>query len=306
MTNNPKILITGGLGFIFSHVTEYFVRKGYEVVVIDNCSIGSHPEILDGSFKFYKEDLCNRKSLDIFFEENPHYIVHAAAITDVDFSIKYPEETMRNNVFSTLNVFYAARKLKNLVKLLYVATDEVYGECDIKKKETDIIFPRNPYSASKALGSLLRISYDNTYPELKDKTAEIRPCNIFGSRQDTRKIFPQIIKSLREGYSIPLQEEGRGYREYLYVKNIPALIELILGSGNRVYNLTLNDGYTVKDLIKKVEKITNKKVITHLATRPGHDKIYQMDNTRIKKLGWKPEYNFEEGLIDYLTLENIL
>lgn len=297
---NKKILITGGLGFIFSHVTEYFVKKGHKVVVIDDCSVGSHPEIIDGSFKFYKKDMKDCDVVDLIMSENPDYLVHAAAITDVDYSIKFPYETIQNNILGNLHAFEAARKMPNLKKFIYVSTDEIYGECEYKKKETDIIFPRNPYSVSKAIGSLIRYGHDNTYDYLKDKTAETRMCNIFGPRQDTRKIMPAIKESICNKYSIPLHGGGIGYREYVYVKNIPPVIELILEKGDRAYNVTLNDGFTVRQLIDKAEKVTGKKVTTRHDNRPGMDMKYQMDNARIMELGWKPLYTFEEGLKEYL------
>lgn len=305
-----KVLITGGLGFIFSHVTEYFVKRGYEVVVIDNCSTGSHPEIVNGSFKFYNADLSEPDAYKIIIEEKPNWIIHAAAITDVDFSIANPRRTIENNVMATLNVFKGAKQLESdyspgrgvtgFEKLLYVNSDEVYGECEEKKTEEDMMFPRNPYSASKAMCSFIRTSYDVTFSPLKDKTAEIRMCNVFGPRQDTRKIMPNLLKAVRDSnYSVSLQEEGIGYREYLYVKNIPPIIELILEKGNRVYNITNNDGFTVNELIKKFESMTGKRIKTHPATRPSHDRFYRMNNERLKSLGWNPLYNFEQGLSEY-------
>lgn len=300
----PSVLITGGLGFILSHVTEHFVEKGWEVVVIDNCSAGSHQEISDGSFKLIEEDFSKLGAWQIIVEEHPQYIVHAAAITDVDYSIQFPEETFRNNVLCNLNAFEAARKLRNLKKFLYVDTDEVYGECEYRKSEDEILFPRNPYSVSKAAGALMRYGYDNTYPGLALKSAEIRMCNIFGPRQDKSKIFPQIIKSLSEGYSIPLQNGGEGYREYLYVKNIPPLIELILEKGDRTYNVTNNDGFTVLELFGIVEKATGKSVNFHTSDRAGHDRWYRMNNARLRdQLDWKPIYSFDDGLRDYLQIE---
>ncbi|OGY61507.1 MAG: hypothetical protein A3I33_00165 [Candidatus Colwellbacteria bacterium RIFCSPLOWO2_02_FULL_45_11] len=301
-----KVLITGGLGFIFSHVTEHLVKSGYDVAVIDNCSTGSHAEIVDGSFKFYKEDFAEKGAWKRVVELKPDYLIHAAGITDVDYSIKHPEETFINNVMCNLNAFEAARKLKNIKKLVYVSTDEVYGECEHRKHEGEIIFPRNPYSCTRAIGSLMRYAFDNTYKEIFDKTAETRKCNIFGPRQDTRKIMPQIIASLKGTHSIPLQNKGEGYREYLYVKNIPPLTELVMKKGWRTYNITNGEGFTVKELIAKTESLTGKKVKTHPSTRPGHDSAYRMDNTRIvTELGWKPLYSFEEGLREYLELEGI-
>ncbi|MBI2120122.1 MAG: GDP-mannose 4,6-dehydratase [Parcubacteria group bacterium] len=296
----PKILITGGLGFIFSHVTEYFVAKGWRVVVIDNLSEGSRPEIIDGSFKLYREHMADPKVINIILDENPDYVIHASAITDVDYSVREPYRTLRKNILSTLHAFEACRNLPNLKKLIYVSTDEVYGECDHQMKEGEIILPKNPYSCAKAAGSLIRTSYDNTYPVLKGKTAETRFCNVFGPRQDPAKIMSAIKKSIETGYSIPLHQEGTGYREYIYVKNIPSAVDLILEKGLGVFNVTLNDGFTVKNLIEKAREVTGLEIKTHPSHRPGMDMKYQMDGSRMRELGWKPLYTFEEGLKEYL------
>lgn len=295
-----KILITGGLGFIFSHVTEYFVSLGWDVVVIDDRGIGSHPEIIDGSFSFYLQDCASEEAQEIILQEKPDYIIHAAAISDVDQSIKDPEYVLKQNVLSTINVFEASRFLPNLKKLLYVSTDEVYGECEEKKTEESIIFPKNPYSVSKAFGSLLRIAYDSTYQNMKDKTCEVRMCNIFGDRQDTRKILPLIKNSLNTGKTLTVQNGGTGFREYLHVSNVPPLMELLLEKGDRVYNITLNDGYTVNGLIEKCQSITDKEINTTETHRPGMDMKYQMDNSRIMELGWSPKTTISNGLENYL------
>jgi nucleoside-diphosphate-sugar epimerase len=296
-----KVLITGGLGFIFSYVTEYFVKKGYDVVVMDNQSEGSHPEIIDGSFKYINVDVSDYKVIEMILSEKPDYIIHAAAYSDVDGSIKRPYDIMNSNILANLNLFEACRRLPNIIKFVYVSTDEVYGECEHRKKENEIIFPKNPYSCSKATGSLMRLSFDNSYASLKDKTAETRFCNVFGPRQDHRKIISAIKKSLEEGYSIPIHSEGSGYREYIYVKNIPPVIDLIMNKGDRTYNVTLNDGFTVSGLIEKVESLTGRKIKTHKGERPGMDVKYQMDNLRVLSLGWSPLYSFEEGLKEYLN-----
>lgn len=297
----PKIVITGGLGFIFSYVTEYFVQKGWDVVVIDNFSAGAHPEIIDGSFVHHNMHMANPVVVDLIVQENPDYLIHAAAITDVDYSVLEPHRTMTKNMYGTLHCFEAARRLPHLRKFMYTATDEIYGECDRPMREDDIILPKNPYSCSKALGSLVRVAYDNTFPELRGKTVETRMCNVFGARQDTRKIMPQIKKSLKEGYSIPLHQQGSGYREYIYVKNIPPVMDLILREGTGVYNISLNEGLTVKELIQKAEHITGLTVTTHAAHRPGMDRKYQVDASRLRGLGWKPLYTFEQGFREYFT-----
>ncbi len=298
-----KVLITGGLGFIFSHVTEYFVKKGWDVVVLDKQSTGSHPEIIDGSFKNYRIDVCKPEAIDIIFKENPDYLIHAAAISDVDDSTNKPHRILEKNITANINLFEAARRLTNLKKFIYVSTDEVYGECGHKMKEGELLHPKNPYSASKAAGSLMHMAYENTYPHLHGKIAETRFCNVFGPRQDTRKIVPLIKHALETGDTIPIHNEGKGYREYIYVKNIPPAIELILEKGEGIYNLTINDGFTVQELIARAENVTGKKIATTPTNRPGMDMKYQMDATRIQiDLGWTPQYTFDEGLAEYLEV----
>ena len=309
-----KIVITGGLGFIFSHVTERFIRSGYEVMVIDNLSAGSHPELVNEfkslscdsniskpRFQFVKHDVSFQSVVHHIVNFNPNYIVHAAAISDVDYSIKQPVKTIQANNNGTINVFEAARLCRNLEKLLYVSTDEVYGECDHPKTEDEIIFPKNPYSISKAFGSLLRLGYDNTYPELKDKTVETRFCNVFGERQDDRKIIPAIKRALDGGKPVVLHNGGEGYRQYIHVSEIPPIIEMLLEVGSRTYNVTAGEGYTVNALIEKAEAITKQRVFTKAGKRSGMDMRYEMSSQRLRKeLGWKPKKSFEEFFTEYL------
>lgn len=296
-----KVIITGGLGFIFSYVTEYLVKKGYSVVVIDNLSMGSHPEIIDGSFTFHKMNVHHKEVIDTIINEDPEYIIHAAAYSDVDGSIKNARDIIKANTDANLNVFEAARQCSSLKKLVYVSTDEVYGECSHKKTENEIIFPKNPYSMSKAHGSLLRIAYDNTYPELKNKTAETRFCNVIGERQDERKILPRIRYALDTGDPVPVHNGGKGYREYIWVENIPPAVELVMTKGTRVYNVTNNDGFTVYQLIERVEDVVEDDVPLTQGIRPGMDEKYQMSAARINALGWQPQTSFTKGLIKYFN-----
>lgn len=307
-----RIIITGGLGFIFSHVSEYFIVKGYEVHVIDNLSAGSHPELINKfqmlagiygtKFFFYELDCSFSPVQGVIERIDPHYIVHAAAISDVDYSIGMPQRTILANNNATINVFEAARLCKNLERLLYASTDEVYGECDHAKGEEDIIFPKNPYALSKAFGSLMRLAYDNTYPELRDKTCETRFCNVFGPRQDARKILPAIKRALQGGEPVKLHNEGKGYRQFIYVAEIPEVVELLLEKGHRTYNITSAEGFTVLELIELAEKITGKKVPTVPGGRSGMDMRYEMSPARIySEFQWSPKQTFEERFAPYLS-----
>ncbi len=295
-----SVLITGGLGFIFSHVTEYFVQKGWRVIVVDKQATGSHPEIIDGSFTNYRLDVCRDEIFDVVANEAPDYIIHAAAISDVDDSTRNPDRILEKNIKANVNLFEAARRAKNLEKFLYVSTDEVYGECEVRKKEGDVLAPRNPYSASKAAGSLMHVAYENTYPHMKGRIVESRFCNVFGPRQDARKIMPIIKRALSTGEAVPVFDGGGSYREYIHIENIPPAVELMLEAGEGVYNLTTNDGYRVADLVKKAGEVAGKPVPTTEGHRPGIDMKYQMDAGRVRELGFKPLLSFEEGLAKYL------
>lgn len=292
-----KLVVTGSQGFIFSHVVEHFLDKGWEVHGFDNLSAGSHPELVDPfiarGMKFYEEDVAFMPAVDKIIRINPDYIIHAAAISDVDYSIKQPLKTLTANNNATTNVFEAARKCTNLKRLLYVSTDEVYGECDHLKEEHEILFPKNSYAVSKAYGSLLRVAYDNSYPELRDKTCETRFCNVYGPRQDDRKIIPAIVRALHGGAPIPLHNGGAGYRQWIYVKDIPPVIELLLEKGHRTYNITSERGFKVIDLISMAEDLTKRRIPTIPGSRSGMDMKYEMSGKRIKdEFGWSPTYSF--------------
>ena len=297
-----KIVITGGLGFIFSYVTEFYVQKGWNVTVIDNLSKGSHPEILNGSFVHHNVDVATKSVVQLVREIEPDFIIHAAAISDVDYGIQDSYEVLGNNFFGNLHLFEAARQLPNLKKFIYISTDEVYGTSKTPSEENDGMFPTNPYSASKASGSLMVTAYTNTFPAMQGKIAEIRFCNIFGPRQDTRKIFPLIKRGLKEGVALPLHNQGKGYREYLYIKNVPEVVDLVFRKGEGIYNLTAGEGYTVNDLIKKAEIITGKKIPTYPSERVGMDIKYQTNNTKLIELGWQPNFSFEQGFREYLGI----
>lgn len=313
MGTMKKILITGGLGFIFSYVTEHYIKLGFEVHVIDNLSAGSHPELRfefaqlakkhNSKFYFHLYDVSFGPTVSIIETLDPDYIIHAAAISDVDYSIRWPAETIQANNQATINVFEAARKCPNLKKLLYVSTDEVYGECDHPKTEEEILFPKNPYAVSKAFGSILRLAYDNTYGELKNKTVETRFCNVFGPRQDARKILPAIKRAYHGGDPVVIHNGGKGYRQFIHVEEIPPIIELLLEKGTRTYNITTNEGYTVNELLSYASWYTKKKKIPTIeGTRSGMDMRYEMSNKRlVEEFNWRPAVPFTYRLDAYLN-----
>lgn len=301
----PKLVILGSQGFIFSHVTEYFIAKGWDVYGFDNLSAGSNEDLISkfensGNFTFFEDDLSYLPAVDKIIRINPDYIIHAAAISDVDYAIKNPTKTLTANNNATTNAFEAARQCTNLKRLLYVSTDEVYGECDYEKTEEDLLFPKNPYAVSKAFGSILRLAYDNTYPQLRDKTVETRFCNVFGPRQDSRKIIPAIRRTLNGGAPLVLHNKGLGIRQWIHVSDIPPVIDLLLERGHRTYNITSGISASVLDLIDAAERATGKKVSTVPGKRTGMDMKYIMSPERIfKEFGWKPKVDVGSALNEY-------
>ena len=301
-----RVVITGGLGFIFSHVSEYLAAKGHEVHVFDNLSAGSHPELIpafkERGIRVYEEDVSFAGVVPKIVQLKPDWIIHAAAVSDVDASIRSATKVIVANNNATLNVFEAARQIRNLKKLLYVSTDEVYGECDHPKSEDEIIFPRNPYALSKAFGSILRLTYDNTYPELKDKTVESRFCNVFGPRQDPRKILPAIKRALEGGAPVPLHNKGMGVREWIHVHDIPIAVELLLEKGDRTYNITSGISASVLELLELAEVATKRTVPTVPGKRSGMDLRYQMNGARMRdELGWSVQMDVREAIKQYFA-----
>lgn len=301
----PRIVILGSQGFIFSHVVEHFLDKGWEVHGFDNLGPGSHPELVSPfearGMRFYEEDVSFAPIVDKIVRIDPDYIVMAAHISDVDYSLKFPTKVITANNAATLHAFDAARKCKRLKKFLYVSTDEVYGECDHRKEEHEIIFPRNAYACSKAFGSLLRLAYDNSYPELRDKTCETRFCNVFGGRQDDRKLLPAIKRALNGGKPLELHNKGMGYREWIHVFDIPPVIELLLEKGHRTYNITTEFGCTAIDAIEAVERALGKRIPTVPGKRVGMDMKYQMSGARMREeFGWTPSIDPAEAIIEYM------
>lgn len=303
-----RAVVTGSQGFIFSHVVEHFLKLGFEVHGFDNLSAGSHPELVKiwqrdypKLFFFYPVDVSFAACIPQIVGVRPDYIVHAAAISDVDFSIKSALKTITANNNATTNLFEAARQCRNLKRLLYVSTDEVYGECDHAKDETEILFPKNPYALSKAFGSLMRLAYDNTYPELRDKTVETRFCNVFGPRQDDRKIIPAIRRAAAGGAPVALHNKGEGYRQFIHVCEIPPVIELLLERGHRTYNITAGYGLTVMGLLDVAERALKRRIPTVPGKRSGMDMRYEMSGKRIfEEFGWLPEHP-EKKLMEYFA-----
>ena len=314
------ILITGGAGFIGSHVVRRLVNKyeDYTIVNLDKLTYAGNLENLidiesSSNYIFEKGDIVDKAFVDnLFLKYNFSGIIHLAAESHVDRSIENPMEFIMTNVVGTVNLLNAAKETwKNNFegKLFYhVSTDEVYGslgEVGLFTESTPYD-PRSPYSSSKASSDHFVRAYENTY----NLPTIISNCsNNYGSFQFPEKLIPLFIHNIKNEKPLPVYGDGKYTRDWLYVEDHAAAIDLIFHKGKvgETYNIGGFNEWQNIELIQLLCKIMDEKLgkeagssaklITYIKDRPGHDKRYAIDASKLnKQLGWQPSLDFEEGL----------
>ena len=298
-----NIMITGCAGFIGSHVTEEFVYNGYNVRGVDIFTYAAKEENLKNvidlpNFKLTRANILSSELLKILIRENDiEWVVHLAAETHVDNSIKDSGIFLHTNVLGTKSILDAC--LETGIKMLHFSTDEVYG-CATDKSfiESDKLDPRNPYSASKASAEHLVTSYANTHGT---EYIMVRPSNNFGPRQHSEKFLPTIIKNLNVGNKVPLYGDGLHEREWMYVKETAKATRFILENSktNEVYNVS--SGFHMKNLhviqrVCDILGIDSKDHIEYVKDRPGHDRKYSIDSSKLNELGHRVMSDFDSHL----------
>jgi dTDP-glucose 4,6-dehydratase len=324
---NKTIVLTGGCGFIGHHFAEYIHKNtDWNIVIIDKLSYASmglnrlRNNLLINSprVKIFTIDLCNELSDGIKKEigTNINYIVHMAAETHVDNSIKEPVKIITNNVNSTVNLLEWARSLKNLEIFFYFSTDEVFGPAlgNTLYKEWDRHKPTNPYSASKSAAENICIAYENTY---NVPLMIVNVMNAFGERQHVEKFIPLCIKKILNDELIYIHSYPdkliSGTRFYIHAQNIASAVLFLIMKGTigEKYNIAGEQEISNLELAQLIAKIMNKELkyemVDFHSTRPGHDLRYGLDGTKIYDLGWNPKFNFEKSLKKTVewSLENL-
>lgn len=317
---SKTLIITGGAGFIGSHVVRLFVNRypDYRIVNLDALTYAGNLENLKDieqapNYVFSKTDITDIPAVnEVFAVYKPDGVIHLAAESHVDRSITNPDAFIQTNVMGTANLLNAARELwKNNYegkRFYHVSTDEVYGSLGEEGffLETTPYDPQSPYSASKAASDHLVRAYGNTYglPFVLTNCS-----NNYGPNHFPEKLIPLFINNIRNNKPLPVYGDGKYTRDWLYVIDHARAIDTVFHNGRNgeTYNIGGFNEWQNIDLVKLLcrtmdEKLgreagTSEKLISYVKDRPGHDKRYAIDATKInKELGWAPSVTFEEGL----------
>lgn len=325
MTENYKtILITGGAGFIGSHVVRRMTKKypNYKIINLDKLTYAGNLANLKDienlpNYTFVKGDITDLNFIQHLFEQYQFDgVIHLAAESHVDRSISNPLEFVITNVIGTVNLLNAAKKLWDASidhpvinkKFYHISTDEVYGSLGKEGyfTESTAYDPHSPYSASKASSDHFVRAYYDTY---KLPTVISNCSNNYGSFHFPEKLIPLAINNIKNMKAVPVYGKGENVRDWLFVEDHAAAIDLIFHEGKigETYNIGGNNEWTNIDLIHLLCKIMDQKLdrangtsaslITFVKDRAGHDLRYAIDSSKLQnELGWKPSLQFEEGL----------
>lgn len=320
MKDKKVILITGGAGFIGSHVVRLFVRKypQYTIVNADKLTYAGNLENLadiekEQNYIFEKVDIVDKEPVfKLFSKYNFDGVIHLAAESHVDRSITGPEAFVFTNIVGTVNLLNSALNIwgeNKAGKLFYhISTDEVFGSLgkDGYFTERSPYDPKSPYSASKASSDHMVRAYGHTYglPVIVSNCS-----NNYGPNQFPEKLIPLAINNIRNNRPVPVYGKGENIRDWLFVEDHAKAVDLIFHKGKKgeTYNIGGNNEWRNIDLIKLLCRIMDKKLgrpegssenlITFVKDRPGHDLRYAIDSSKLRnELGWEPVYDFTAGL----------
>lgn len=299
--------MTGGAGFIGSNYLNKYVLRypKYRFVNIDALTYAAKKTNIKvaplSNYIFEKADIRDAAKMEkLFLKYRPTDIIHFAAESHVDMSIKDPNIFIETNIVGTNNLLNLAKKQRT-ARFHHISTDEVYGALKDKKgvfTEKSPIAPRNPYSASKAGAELMVMAYHETFGM---NTVITRSSNNYGPNQDTTKLIPSFITKLLKGEKVPLYGKGENIRDWLYVEDNVDAIDLVFhkGRAGQVYNIGGNCELANNVVVRKLLTLTKRdeSFVSYVEDRLGHDFRYALSSAKLtKELGWKPKSNFEKGI----------
>ena len=305
-----KIIVTGGAGFIGANFIHYMLKEhpSYQIVCLDALTYAGNMETLapvidNPNFTFVKGDIADREFVDnLFIAEKPDIIVNFAAESHVDRSIENPDVFLQTNIIGTSVLLDACRKY-GIKRYHQVSTDEVYGDLPLDRPdlfftEETPIHTSSPYSASKASADLLVQAYHRTY---KLPVTISRCSNNYGPYHFPEKLIPLMIANALNNKKLPVYGTGENVRDWLYVEDHCSAIDLIIHNGKigEVYNIGGHNERTNLEVVKTILRELGKEesLIEYVSDRPGHDRRYAIDPTKIKtELGWEPTTLFDEGI----------
>ena len=301
-----KLLVTGGAGFIGSNFVLYMLQQhpDYEIINVDSLTYAGNLENLKSieqnpKHTFVKADITDGQAIEQLMQQDIDVVVNFAAESHVDRSILEPEIFVKTNVLGTQVLLDAAKKY-NVSKFVQVSTDEVYGSLGttgLFTEETPLA-PNSPYSASKAGGDLLVRAYHETFGLPVNIT---RCSNNYGPYQFPEKLIPLMISHALSDKALPVYGDGLNVRDWLYVEDHCSAIDLVIHQGRigEVYNIGGNNERTNVHIVETIlaELGKPKSLITYVQDRPGHDRRYGIDPTKMmQELGWRPKHSFETGI----------
>jgi UDP-glucose 4-epimerase len=301
-----KVLITGGAGFIGSHVADRFLENDFEVIVADNLITGNSDNIKDKNIKFFNIDIRDKEKLDeLFRTEKPDYVIHLAAQVSVSSSVENVAYDAEENITALINILELCKKY-NTEKIVFSSTAAVYGvPVEVPSKETNPALPLSPYGLSKLTGE----EYIKMYSRLFDVNYIIlRYANVYGPRQNAHgeagvvSIFNDKIKINEDIY---IDGDGLQTRDFVYVKDVSKAnyICTVEDVKNETFNVSTNSDISILDLFNTMKKYSGyTKNAIHKEERKGDIRNSKLDNSRLLgHTSWKPEYNLDKGLKEYLS-----
>ena len=298
-----KLLVCGGMGFIGSAFIRNHLNKNPndQIVNLDNLTTGSNvknlEKIEESNYQFINGDIKNHEAVNKITNDID-VIVNFAAETHVDRSISNPKQFLETNILGTYTLLEAAKKRETL--FVHVSTDEIYGDAVNQDSfsEKSILKPSNPYSASKAAADHLVSSYARTYGT---KCIITRCTNNFGPYQFPEKLIPKTIIRAQKNLKVPLYGDGNQIRSWIYVLDHVSAIESLITKGElgEIYNITSWNEISNRTIVEKILGLMEKPndMIEYVGDRPGHDKRYSIDSSKIQnEIGWKPAYDFDNAI----------